>query len=562
MAVAVPAWSLVKRELLTTLRGWRPFLALLLFVVGGTLFAYGRWPATTDDVYMASWLSNRMIESMSLALFVASLVVVPAFAASAFVLERERATYDFLRLSLIRPGGIVTAKLLNAVGFFFLVLAGLAPVMSIAFFLIGVDNVEMLRILLVIVATAVSCASAGLLSSALARRSVVAIGLSYVGVVLLMIGSLIATYFVGAFVYYFADVRSVFGIVEDFRTVGSPIFTLLEVFKGIKTETFVWSLAYQAAFSMACLALTARLIRRPAKPLKIDETRPIDDAAALRQRRYGWPFYLIDPARRKKPIEDRRNPMFIREMRWGLLNRGTTLIRVFYVSFVVYFFAGAVGSLFRSSYETLGPWLLVQIVMTILIAPALTANAVTKEYELGNLDMLRMTLLRPRDLMVGKLLAAFISVTPLLAAASLSVGPVLLLGGGDWPIIGMGYGTLLVCTLLSLSLAMLCSLVARRTTVALVLTYVSSVVVFIGLAAVTLLVFRLLESGRYEVELARFGFLSPVLAFVYSAEVIEFRPGHPHVMPWAISMTGWLFVSLGFVAASVVLFSRYKMRDR
>ena len=65
--------------------------------------------------------------------------------------------------------------------------------------------------------------------------------------------------------------------------------------------------------------------------------------------------------------------------------------------------------------DAMRDWILFQNYVTVLLAPALMANALTKEMELGNLDMLRMTLLRPRDITLGKLAAGAMALFPVRA---------------------------------------------------------------------------------------------------------------------------------------------------
>ncbi len=569
MRVYFPAWSLVRRELLTTLRGVRAFLLLLLFVSGAVVYAWMRWPESDGTFQYAGYLSRDMMKDFTIALFLACTLFVPAFSAGSIVLERERSTYDFLRMSLIRPSGIVFAKVLNAVGLFFLVLIGLAPAISVSFFLIGVDPVQMGQALAVIVATTLACAAVGVLSSALFNRTLLAMGASYAGVILLMIGPLIFSYFAAAVVYFFINVRSVFGFMDQVAVVLSPIVTIRTVLGssinggGMGGMQFALSLCYQAAFALSCLGGACYLVRRPVRPLKVETERPIDDQAALMHRRVSWPFYLIDPLRRKKPIEDGRNAMLVREMRWGMFNRGTTLIRLFYCAFVVYFFAGAVASTDARSLDTMGRWMLVQIAMTIVAAPALTANVFTKEHELRNIDMLRMTLLRPGEIILGKLFALCISVAPLVVAAVFSCLPLILIGSRNWTMLGLGYGTLLVCVLHSISLALAASFVTQRTSVALVLGYVLSLISFVGLwfAAAALGIGEDLAS-----------LLSPIGAYIRSSGLgywaspfsasREAPLGMSVLSYWGLAMMIWLFVSGLMVGGSIAVFKRYRMTDR
>ena len=567
MRVYFPAWSLVKRELLSTLRGVRSFLILLLFVSAAVVYAWLRWPESEATFRLAGDLSRDMMRNFTILLFVACTLFVPAFSAGAIVLERERRTYDFLRMSLIRPSGIVFAKLLNAVGLFFLVLVGLAPAISVSFFLIGVDPVQMGQALAIIVATTFACAAAGVLSSALFSRTLFAMGASYVLVIALMIAPLILAYLMGAIVNSFINVRAVFGFMEEVAVVISPVLTIMSVLvptmNGLSGTQFLLSLCYQAVFALSCLGVACYIVRRPPRPMKVEDEKPIDDRSVLAERRFSWPFYIIDPLRRKKPIEDGRNAMLVREMRWGMFNRGTTLIRLFYCAFVVYFFSGAVASTDARSFDTMGRWMLVQIAMTIVATPALTANVFTKEHELRNIDMLRMTLLRPGEIILGKLFALCVSVAPLVAAAILSCLPLIFLGARNWTMLGVGYGTLLVCVLHSLSLALAASLVTRRTSVALVLGYVFSLISFVGLW---------FAAGAFGVAEDLASLLSPVGAYIRCAglgywispfDASRVAPfGVSWLGYWAFAMLMWLSISAILLGGSISLYRRYRMTDR
>lgn len=561
MRVYFPAWSLVKRELLSTLRGVRSFLILLLFVSAAVLYAWLRWPESDGTFRVAGYLSRDMMRNFTILLFVACTLFVPAFSAGAIVLERERGTYDFLRMTLIWPSGIVFAKLLNAVGLFFLVLVGLAPAISVSFFLIGVDPVQMGEAIAIIVATTFACAAAGVLSSALFNRTLFAMAASYGFVILLMIGPLILAYLAGAIVYFFVNVRAVFGFMEQVAVVVSPVLTMMAVLVpsfgpgDLNGTQFLLGLCYQAVFTLCCLGAALYLVRRPPRPMKVEDEKPIDDRSALAQRRFSWPFYIIDPLRRKKPIEDGRNAMLVREMRWGMFNRGTTLVRLFYCAFVVYFFSGAVASTDARSFDTMGRWMLVQIAMTIVAAPALTANVFTKEHELRNIDMLRMTMLRPGEIILGKLFALCVSVAPLVAAAIISCLPLIFLGARNWTMLGVGYGTLLVCVFLSISLALAASLVVRRTSAALVLGYVLSVISFVGLW---------LAAAVLGADDDFASLLSPVGAYIRSADLgVYVRPSEGiRLGYWAFAMAMWLFITATLVGGSITLFRRYRMTDR
>ena len=562
---------MVRRELLSTLRGWRAFLLLLLFSGVTGAYVITAWPESLSDVTnisginAASDVSRVIARNFSFGLLGAALLFVPAYAAGSLVSERERATFDFLSLSLIKPYGIVLAKLSNALGLFWLLLIGLAPFMSLVFFLIGVDLFEMGRALVIVVATSLTCASAGILCSAYFRKSFTAITAGYASVAAIFVGPLILVFVYFAAYYYFGSRLAFGGYIGVAARIFSPPYTLYISFSETLTPLQFWSgLAYQLVATAMCLCTASYFVGRPVATLKIEQEAPIDDQAVLELRRKRYPYYLIDPMRRKEIIEDGRNPMLVRELRWGLLNRGTRMVRVFYWSFVVYFFLGVIASTTGSA-GTMLSWMLVQNAITVLMAPALMANALTKEYELRNLDMLRMTLLTPRQIILGKLFAGALSMSPALLAALISAVPVILLGVRNWDMIFAGYVTLFVGALLSLSIGLASSLMTKRTTAALAISYALTLIVFLGadlafergwfyfhqdLAA--------REIDSEELQLA----LSPVMALIRNTEDDRYHLAGVNLGPWAASMVIATAFGLSTISASVWVFRQYKMRDR
>lgn len=573
----VPSWALVRRELLSTLRGTRALAALIVFASAVSLYAVAQWPgglgAGRNSLQEFGFASRNLVQGVCLGLMAGCLFFVPAYAATAIVAERERATFDFLKLTLIRPSGVLAAKLLNALGLFLLLLVGLAPVLSVTFFLVGVDPFEIAQALTIIVGTSGVCASIGLYASARFRKSMSAIAAAYIGLVLYLFGPIVLTYLTIAALYFFTsfDVNAMGAPIEYIATITVPLLALYRLFDnsrftgwgasatGISWSTTTLLLAYQLVSTLICLYLTLRILRRPPKPLTVANTKPIDDSAELQRRRTRFPFYLVDPLRRKKTIEDGRNPMLVRELRWGLMNRGTIFIRVFYCAFVVYFFLGVISSIDARAYETMSTWFMTQIVVTIMITPALVANSLTKESELGNMDMLRMTLLRPKDIILGKLFAACLAAVPLLAAALLSLVPVVGLGARNWPMLGVGYATLFVSTYLALGIALFSSLLARRTATALAFSYAIGIIVFVGFDIGILFAIDYL---LFESTLIQGYVLSPVIAYLSSVEGIsDPRQGFFYFF-WVSSMLIASTAATVFILLSIAGFARYRMQDR
>jgi ABC-type transport system involved in multi-copper enzyme maturation permease subunit len=250
------------------------------------------------------------------------------------------------------------------------------------------------------------------------------------------------------------------------------------------------------------------------------------------------------------------------------MNRNTVLIRIFYITFIVYLIVG-IGTVFiEPRNPDMLAWLMTQIILTVVIAPALMATSFTKEYELGNIDMLRMTLLTPRDIVLGKMWAGAASVAPALLAALVTGIPAVFIGmrTRQWPVMLTGYVTLFVCTLVSLSLGLSSSLVTKRTTASLALSYILSILVFVGFSgAAAYLAYEVFEDLRHHpITNDVIMFLSPIGAFFYNALPDKYI--HEHGSPlnsyWLGNVSVFTLFALILIKVTVIGFERYRMRDR
>lgn len=116
------------------------------------------------------------------------------------------------------------------------------------------------------------------------------------------------------------------------------------------------------------------------------------------------------------------NPVIAKELRGRMRDRRTFILLTFYLSLIaafvcmVYLFLGesTSGLTFDPDYrQTLGKSIfgtvvLIEILLISFIGPGLTAGALTGEREHRTLDLLKTTLLTPRELVLGKLSASVI----------------------------------------------------------------------------------------------------------------------------------------------------------
>ena len=565
--VRFPSRTLVKWGLVTHLRKKRALLMLLAFLGVAFLGAAAFWPEGQLN-QMAS-ASKELLMLVSMFFIGGAFVFVPGLAAVTVTVEKERDTFDQLFLTLIRPSGIIAAKLANVLGIYYLLVIGAMPILGAIFFLIGVDWRQVAFMFGLVTASAFSCGMGGILCSIFFRKSIVSMCVSYLLALCLAGAPLLLVVLFCELVRF----RSVdfLRLLEYVALVCSPVMALVEANKsglfGFRALSIAMPILYQIVLGLFFFVLAHRILIRPPRPPKVESRKPIDDHWVLKQRRKRFPYYLIDPLRRKKPIEDHRNPMLVKELRWGFLGRADWLIRVFYGTLILY--------LFVSVHGPTGNCILLQMVLTILAIPPLLANSLSKEYEMGNMDFLRSTLLTPHEIVLGKVFAGAVNLAPLLCA-SLCAGIFMLLGSmvgiftRDYAFLFTGYGSLAACVMLSLGMSMFASLSTKRTGTSLALGYGLTIMAYCGVPLITMMLMLWLAPGsargsgfEHFIE-----FLSPVSAFIVSADVYRATNRvYQHVMSpindyWLSNVVLFSAIGVGFLMLSIIRFRNYGMKDK
>jgi ABC-2 type transport system permease protein len=136
--------------------------------------------------------------------------------------------------------------------------------------------------------------------------------------------------------------------------------------------------------------------------------------------------------------------------------------------------AAAVG---RSIFQ----WLLFFMLMLVcFIVPGLTAAAISGERERQTLVSLQLTLLRPRSIVVGKVLASLAFVTLLIVASLPLVSVPFLVGGVSVGEVAKGIAMVLLTAVALAAVAVACSALLRRTQAATVMAYGLTLCLVIG----------------------------------------------------------------------------------
>jgi ABC-type transport system involved in multi-copper enzyme maturation permease subunit len=201
--------------------------------------------------------------------------------------------------------------------------------------------------------------------------------------------------------------------------------------------------------------------------------------AAIRSALVDWRKYLVGVF-----TQVLGNPVIGRELRVRVRVGRAYLLQAFYLAFLILIVALAYQAAIGDNPDLRNPVRVQEalvefyrIVMSMLvalialIAPALTANAITLERERKTMDLLLATPLTARQLLVGKLLGSFAFIV-LLLALTLPVSAVsVLLGGVSFPELLKAYLLIACGGLVLCAIALFSSVYARNSTLAVLWSY-------------------------------------------------------------------------------------------
>lgn len=407
-----PIW---RRELIAMLRGRWPVVLAAFYLAGLAGLVWFLWPA--EGVYSLAAQSSR---SVLLVFAVAQMLLVmlyaPAFGATAITQEKEQNSYEVLFSTQLRPWEIVAGKLGSSVAGLLLFVALGMPVFAACFFLGAVSVGEALVLLGLTVTTAVFLALTGLAISARAASSHGALVATYLVILALNVLPWLPALVLESrreAVYWTTLARA----ASPLAAVASVVTPAFDLGPGGRPTGLPasWRIYLGVAATGAAVALgylvwrVRRAARQPGRPF-----RPVvDDPAVLARRRLRFPFYLLDPLRRRGHIPGWMNPIFAREMRAQAFGGGLWIFRAGYLCLAgsMVLMVLVAGNIAMGSPDLIRSVAVVfQLGLIVLVGPALTVGAITQELERGNLDLLRQTRLTAWQWLTGKLLTAGVFV--------------------------------------------------------------------------------------------------------------------------------------------------------
>lgn len=239
------------KELRERMRGGRAFAVVTVYLLLMSAFAVilffanapftrGLSTSVTGDLGRATFAGLVGLE-LALMMFIA-----PAFTSGSVTGERERQTYDLLKITLLPRATFLVGKLESALGFIILLLLAAIPLQSIAFLFGGVTETELIVSLVILLVTAITFSAVGVFFSTLTEKTVTASVRSYSTALVILLGvPLLSTIFGGAFL----------AVVSGLGTgmTGSPIWEGFLIYLG----AFLSSLSpFTAATTSQTLLIT------------------------------------------------------------------------------------------------------------------------------------------------------------------------------------------------------------------------------------------------------------------------------------------------------------------
>jgi hypothetical protein len=170
-------------------------------------------------------------------------------------------------------------------------------------------------------------------------------------------------------------------------------------------------IGFSVVFSILSFVLFARGITRPVVKPKVLKGDFYTGTRQAIKRKLTWPFYLIDPLKRKKTIGNWSNPVFVAEMRSKLFANPKFVLRlvsaIFIISLVILTLVSWQYSSMLKADTVRIVAIIFQICVVALLAPGVSSGLITEEITSGTFLMLRMTPTKPYTVILGKLKATF-----------------------------------------------------------------------------------------------------------------------------------------------------------
>jgi ABC-type transport system involved in multi-copper enzyme maturation permease subunit len=417
-------------------------------------------------------------------------LMTPSFAAGTITGEKERKTYEMLLASPMRPGAIVVGKLFAAMAHLAVLVFCSLPIVMLCLPLGGVHYSEVLGTYVAMAASVISFGMISVACSSYFPRTVAAQVVSYL-------------------------------LILPMAMAGIIFYRVFQEFAAFRLVILVGF--FPATCAILCGALMVMVCRRLMHPPDVGaEAQEVVDLEEEQREAIGmvirsdqFPDNLFAPPKRADFMSDTINPIYDKEMRSELFGHGTLMLRlVIQLSMLLALFVMAVCLYIKPAWA---PWYTSYVLLfNMLVGPVFAAGSITNERERQTLEILLTTTLSPWQILAGKVYSSLrISVV----LTSFLVWPLLLAWllppwtyWADTVTMILYLTIILLTCLTTTTMAMFSSLLCRRTSVALMATYMGVILLFAAPIAVKTFADVFYHGDELTLALREVLFVSPFAA--------------------------------------------------
>ncbi|KAA1257654.1 ABC-2 family transporter protein [Rubripirellula obstinata] len=527
----------LQRELLVNLRTRRAFLLLAVYQVLLAAVVLLAWPTDERlDLTVSPPSAKKLVNLFFLGQYVIASLMAPSFAAGTITGEKERRTFEMLLASPLRPAAIVIGKMVASLTHLGMLILASLPIIVLCLPLGGVSVYEVLAAYLGLIVSVILFGAIGVFCSSYFSRTSSSLVVSYLIILPMVMGSVMTW-------------RALEGDGE----------------LRLKVALLIVPAFFLSAVILMCAAAAGRMLYPPDMGSEgkevVDLEREAEQAVGLVIQPDQFPDRLFAPPKKKELMLDGTNPVYDKELHSEIFSQGTLMLRLV-IQISMLLAIPLMGVFLFWQIERCAWFSVYVIVFNMLVGPVFLAGSMTSERERQTLDLLLTTTLTPWQILWGKFVVGFrISAVltgfllwPLLLGTALNSS-----FWTNWIAVILFFAVVVMVCLVNATVAQACSLFARKTSIALMSTYVILLLLYVVPPSIVSLM-QILNFQPDSIAIGQwFGFSSPFSALFAipldqnlsrSADEALANPGNLQIVVGYFVFS--LFLVSGCVAAMVL----------
>ncbi len=369
----------LQRELLVNLRTGRSFVVLALYQLLLSLVVMTAWPGEERlDLSTSPPSARRLVDLFFLGQYVIASLIAPSLAAGAITGEKERATYELLLATPLRPAAIVFGKMVASLTHLGIIICGSLPIIVLCLPLGGLSVYEVLAAYLGLIVSVILFGAIGIACSSYFRRTNASLVVSYMTILPLVMAA----------IAFWRNLETSGTLRLQLTLLVIPAFALTAVF-------------------LLCGNAAGRMLYPPDMGSEgkevVDLEMENEQAIGMVINRDQFPDRLFAPPKKQALMPDGANPVYDKEIHSEIFSQGTLMLRLVIQISMLLALPLMAWLLFLDSAKS--PWFVVYVVVfNMLVGPVFLAGSITGERERQTIDLLLTTTITPWQILWGKLL--------------------------------------------------------------------------------------------------------------------------------------------------------------